>query len=152
MSDSEHGMLAPVMYPQGGLPREFRMAGGGFGRMVLPFVAILVFFGLVMLALFSIFLGLSGGIAAAVVGPLVLLGVLYRKFTRMKSGTVVRFSEYGVELSDAMGFRIRLLWPDITRIGEVHTQMAKPGAIGTEDGLKVGVGPMRSQGIIGWGE
>jgi hypothetical protein len=125
---------------------------GGFGRMLLPFVLLLVFFGMVMLLLFSIFLGLAGGIVAAVVGPLVLLGVLYGKFSRMKNGTVIRFSEYGVELSDAMGFRIRLMWPDITRIGQVHTQMAKPGAIGPDDGLQVGVGAVKSQGIIGWGE
>jgi hypothetical protein len=147
----DRGILGFVMYPQGGLPREFRMAGG-FGRMVLPFVLLLVFFGMIMLLLFSIFLGLAGGIVAAVVGPLVLLGVLYGKFSRMKNGTVVRFSEYGVELSDTMGFRIRLAWPDITRIGQVHTQMAKPGAIGSDDGLQVSVGPVKSQGVIGWGE
>jgi hypothetical protein len=145
-------MLAGVSYPQGGLPREFRMGGGGFGRMVLPFVIVLVFFAAVMLLLFSIFFGLLGGIIAAIVGPLALLGVLYGKFARMKSGTVVRFSEQGVELSDAKGFHMRLAWPDITRIGRVDTQMANPGAIGEQGGVQVAVGAMQSQGIIGWGQ
>jgi hypothetical protein len=136
----------------GALPREFRMAGGGFGRMVLPFVLLLVFFAAVMLLLGSIFAGLVGGIAVSVVSTAIMVGVLYGKFSRMKSGTVVRFSEYGVELSDTKGFRIRLYWPDITRIGQVDTRMADPGAVGPENGVQVSVGAMKSQGVIGWGE
>jgi len=150
-----HGILARVSYPYlapGGLPREFRMAGGGFGRMVLPFVLLLVFFAAIMLLLGSIFAGLAGGIAISVVSTAIMVGVLYAKFSRMKSGTVVRFSEYGVELSDTKGFRIRLNWPDLTRVGQVDTQMANPQSVGEQNGVQVGVGAMQSQGIIGWGE
>ncbi|HEY0450667.1 hypothetical protein [Actinophytocola sp.] len=134
------------------LPREFRMASGGFGRMVLPFVFVLVFFFAVMLLLGSVFGGMLGGIIAAVVGTGALVGVLYRKFARMRSGTVVRFSEYGVELTDTLGFRVWLRWPDITRMGRVDTRMAAADKFGPEDGLQVGVGAMRSLGLIGWGE
>jgi hypothetical protein len=150
-----HGILANVSYPYqapGGLPREFRMAGGGFGKMALPFVAMLVLFAAIMLLLGSIVAGLLGGIIAAVVGTGALVGVLYVKFSRMKQGTVVRFSEYGVELSDMKGFRVRLSWPDITRVGQVDTQMANPGTVGEDNGVQVSVGAMKSQGIIGWGE
>ena len=140
-----------MSYPSQALPREFRMAGGGFGKMVLPFVALLVFFAAVMLLLGSVVAGLVGGIIAAVVGTGALVGVLYGKFNRMKQGTVVRFSEYGVELSDAMGYRIRLDWPDITRIGEVRSQMANPSAVGVEGGAHVNAGAVRTQGVIGWG-
>jgi hypothetical protein len=128
------------------------MASGGFGRMALPFVVLLVFFAAVMLLLGSIFFGLAGGIVAAVVGTGALVGVLYGKFARMKQGTVVRFSEYGVELSDTMGFLIRLAWPDVTRIGEVDSRMGNPTAVGHGGGVHVGVGAMRSLGLIGWGQ
>jgi hypothetical protein len=134
------------------LPREFRMAGGGFGKMVLPFVLMLVFFAAVMLLLGSIFAGLIGGIIAAVVGTGALVAVLYTKFARMKQGTLVRFSEYGVELSDTKGFRITLYWPDITQIGQVDSQMANPSAIGEQGGVQVAVGAMKNTGIIGWGQ
>lgn len=127
------------------------MAGGGFGKMALPFVFLLIFFAVVMLLLGSVFAGLIGGIIAAVIGTGALVGVLYAKFNRMKQGTVVRFSEYGVELSDTMGYLIRLNWPDITRIGEVRSQMANPTALGAEGGVRVGAGAVRTEGIIGWG-
>jgi hypothetical protein len=140
----------PYVQP-GGLQREFRMVGGGFGKMALPFVAMLVFFAAIMLLLGSIVAGLLSGITAAVIGTGALVGVLYAKFNRMKQGTVVRFSEYGVELSDTKGFRVRLNWPDITRVGQVDTQMANPGAVGEDNGVQVSVGAMKSQGIIGWG-
>lgn len=128
------------------------MAGGGFGRMAMPFVFVLVLFAAVMLLLGSIFGGLLGGIIAAVVGTGALVGVLYAKFAKMKQGTVVRFSEYGVELLDAKGFHLRLNWPDITRVGVVHSQMADPGAVGHENGVQASVGAMASQGVIGWGQ
>lgn len=99
--------LGRVGYPYGppgpALPREFRMAAGGFGRMAAPFIAMLVFFFAIMLLLSSIFGGLLVGIPVAVVATGALVGVLYSKFTRLRSGTVVRFSEYGVELSDQLG-------------------------------------------------
>src|SRR5262245_61719475 len=126
------------------------MADGGFGRMVLPFVFMLVFFFAVMLLLASIFAGLIGGIAIAVAATGALVVVLYLKFTRVKKGTVVRFSEYGVELSDKLGFRVTLAWQDITKIGQVNTQMANPEAIESGD-VTASIGAMRSQGVIGWG-
>ena len=133
------------------LPREFRMSGG-FGRVALPYVFVLIFFFAIMLLLGSIFAGLWGGIGIAVVATGALVGVLFAKFRKMSTGTVVRFSEYGVELSDQLGFRIRLLWPDITRIGQVDTRMSGAGKIGEEGGVQVGVGSIKSQGLIGWGE
>ncbi len=42
------------MYPDQALPREFRMVGGGFGKMVLPFAVMLVFFAAIMLLLGSV--------------------------------------------------------------------------------------------------
>lgn len=122
-----------MSYPNQALPREFRMAGGGFGKMVLPYVFLLVFFAAVMLLLGSVFGGIVGGIIAAVVGTAALVGVLWSKFNRMRQGTVVRFSEYGVELSDTLGYQIRLNWPDITRIGEVKSHMSNPTAAGARD-------------------
>jgi hypothetical protein len=133
------------------LPREFRMSGG-FGRVALPYVFVLVFFFAIMLLLGSIFAGLWGGIGIAIVATGALVGVLFAKFKKMATGTVVRFSEYGVELSDQMGFRIRLLWPDITRIGQVDTRMSGADKIGEDGGVQVGVGSIKSQGVIGWGE
>jgi hypothetical protein len=138
------------VYPYQALPREFRMAGGGFGRMALPFAFVLVLFAAIMLLLGSILAGLIGGIIAAVVGTGALLGVLYAKYARMKKGTVVRFSEYGVELFDTMGFHIRLGWGDITRVGPVDSRMADPGAVDA-GGVQVGVGAMQTLGVIGWG-
>jgi hypothetical protein len=137
------------MYPNQ-LPREFRMASGGFGRMALPFVAMLVLFAFIMLALGWVFAGPAGGIGAAVVGTGALVGVLYSKFRRMKEGTVVRFSEYGVELSDTLGFHVRLGWRDMTRLGKVNTRMASPEAVGED--IKVSIGSMNSLGLIGWGD
>ncbi|MFI7675567.1 hypothetical protein [Actinophytocola sp. NPDC049390] len=140
-----------MSYPHQALPREFRMAGGGFGKIVLPFAFLLVFFAVIMLLLGSVVAGLPGGIIAAVVGTGALVGVLYGKFNRMKQGTVVRFSEYGVELSDTMGYQIRLNWPDITRIGEVRSQMANPSTVGLQGGVRVNAGAVKTQGVIGWG-
>lgn len=141
-----------MTYPNQALPREFRMAGGGFGKMVLPFVFLLVFFAAVMLLLGSVVAGLPGGIVASVVGTGALVGVLYRKFDRMKQGTVVRFSEYGVELSDTMGFQIRLGWPDITRVGEVRSRMASPSVVGFRGSVRGNAGTVKTHGIIGWGQ
>jgi hypothetical protein len=139
-----------VIHP-GALPREFRMAQGGFGRMAAPFVLMLVFFFAVMLLLGSVFGGLVGGIVAAVLGTGALVGALYGKFRRMRAGTVVRFSEYGVELFDQLGFHVRLGWRDLTRIGQVDSRMAAPDAVGGGD-VQVAVGAMRSVGLIGWGD
>lgn len=140
-----------MSYPNQALPREFRMVGGGFGKMVLPYVFLLVFFAAVMLLLGSVFGGIVGGVVAAVIGTGALVGVLWSKFNRLKQGTVVRFSEYGVELSDTLGYQIRINWPDITRVGEVRSQMSNPTVAGVEGGLQVGAGAVRTQGIIGWG-
>jgi hypothetical protein len=128
------------------------MAAGGFGRMVVPFVFMLVFFFVVMLLLGSIIGGLVTGIAVAIGATAGLVAVLYGKFRRMRAGTVIRFSQYGVELSDQLGFRARLTWPDITRLGEVDTRMATPRSVGHGTGTRARVGSMKSLGLIGWGE
>jgi hypothetical protein len=129
------------------------MAGGGFGRMVVPFVVVLVFFFVIMLLLGSIIGdGLAVGIPVAVGATAGLVAVLYKKFRRMSEGTVVRFSEHGVELSDQLGFRVRLAWTDMTRLGEVDTRMASPRSIGHGAGARARVGVMKSLGLIGWGE
>lgn len=125
---------------------------GGFGRMVAPFVVLLVFFFAVMLLLGSILGGLGVGIPVAVVATGAMVAVLYGKFRRMRDGSVVRFSEYGVELSDQLGFRVRLAWRDMTRVGEVDTRMANPRSIGHGAGVRVRAGVLRSLGLIGWGE
>jgi hypothetical protein len=118
--------------------------------MVLPFVFMLALLAAIMYVLGYVVGGVVGGLIGSVVGTAIMVGVLYRKFVRMKSGTVVRFSEHGVELSDPLGFRIRLLWPDMTRIGQVNTRMASSAAVGGD--LQVGIGEMKSRGIIGWGD
>jgi hypothetical protein len=118
--------------------------------MVLPFVLMLVLLAVIMYVLGYVVGGVAGGLVGSVVVTGVMVGVLYRKFARMKNGTVVHFSEYGVELTDTLGFRIRLLWPDITRIGQVNSRMASPEAVGGD--LQVSVGEMKSRGIIGWGD
>lgn len=120
--------------------------------MVLPFVLLLAFFAVVVSLLASVFAGLLGGIAIAVAATGVMVAVLYAKFARMRTGTVVRFSEYGVELSDKLGFHVRLAWRDITHIGQVNTQMADPSEIDGGGDISVGVGAMKSQGILGWGD
>lgn len=128
------------------------MAGGGFGRMAVPFVAILAFFFVIMLLLGSIIGGLVVGIPVAIGSTAALVAVLYAKFRRMESGTVVRFSEYGVELSDRLGFRIRLGWRDITRLGQVDSRMAGPRRVGYAGSARIRAGAMQSLGLIGWGE
>lgn len=126
------------------------MVGGGFGRFILPFLLMLALLAAICYVLGYVVGGVAGGAIGSVVVTGVMAGVLYRKFARMKNGTVVRFSEYGVELSDALGFHIRLYWRDITQIGQVNTQMASPEAMGGD--LQVSVGAMKSRGVIGWGE
>lgn len=126
------------------------MAGGGFGRVLVPFVVVLVFFFAIMLLIGSIIGGLETGIPVAIGATAGLVFVRYRDFQRMREGTVVRFSEYGVELGDHLGFRIRLAWPDVTRLGEVDTRLAAPRSIGA--GAWMRVGRTTSLGLIGWGE
>jgi hypothetical protein len=135
------------------LPSEFKIAGGGFGRMLGPFIAVLVMGFLVGLLLGAIITQSTiGGIGIGAAFTLLLVGILYRKFARMKAGTVVRFSPHGVELSDRMGFHLRLRWPDMLQVGTVATQMANPGSVGVNGGMQVRVGAMQSLGLIGWGE
>jgi hypothetical protein len=129
------------------------MAGGGFGRMLGPFIAALVMGFLVGLLLGAIITQSTiGGIGIGAAFTLLLVAILYRKFARMKSGTVLRFSPHGVELNDAMGFNLRLRWPDVLQLGTVQTQMANPRSVGVDGGTQVKVGAMQSQGLIGWGD
>ncbi|MGW3348419.1 hypothetical protein ACWDA3_34435 [Nonomuraea rubra] len=132
---------------------EFRMRAGGFPRFLAPFIAPLVLFFAVMLLLGAILTNstpLGAVIAAAATG--VLVAVLAVKHRRLATGTVVRFSADGVELADALGFRVRLRWPDITRIDVVETQLATPRRVGRPGGARARVGPLRSPGLVGWGE
>jgi hypothetical protein len=69
-----------------------------------------------------------------------LVAEQYRKFLRMKQATLVRFSEYGVELIDTRGYCVRLRWRDMTRVGWVQTQ------------LDSGEGSDWNIGLSGWGE
>jgi len=141
-----------VSYPQQ-LPREFRIESG-FGKIAAPFIIMIIFFGVIMLLLGSVVSGeLIGGIIAAVVGCAALVGVLFVKFKNMQSGTVLRLSEYGVELVDTnRGFYMRLNWPDATRVGHVSTQMVNPKSVGEQGGVQVSVGAHQSEGLIGWGQ
>ncbi|MFC7101579.1 hypothetical protein ACFQQB_14560 [Nonomuraea rubra] len=128
------------------------MRAGGFPRFLAPFLAPLVLFFAVMLLLGAILTNstpLGAVIAAAATG--VLVAVLAVKHRRLATGTVVRFSADGVELSDALGFRVRLRWPDITRIDVVETQLAAPRRVGRPGGARARVGPLRSPGLVGRG-
>ncbi len=118
-----------------------------------PFLLSLVLFFLIMLFLGSALFGgeAAGGVLVAVVTSGVLVGIQYSKYLRMQDGTVLRFSEHGVELTDMRGWRVSLGWRDITHVGPVVTQMANPKPVGP-DAVKVSIGPMRSLGISGWGE
>lgn len=125
---------------------------GGFGRMAAPFIALLVFFFLITLLLGSALTrSVAGGIGIGAACTLIMVFVLYGKFSKMRTGTVVRFSVHGVELSDTRGFHVWLRWPDITRVGTVHTQLANPKSVGTEGGTTAAVGALTSLGLIGWG-
>ncbi|MEV0615561.1 hypothetical protein AB0I81_19760 [Nonomuraea sp. NPDC050404] len=132
---------------------EFRMRSGSFPRFLAPFIAPLVlFFGVCLLlgAIFTQSTPLGAVVGALATGGLV--AVLAAKHRRLASGTVVRFSPDGVELTDSLGFRVRLRWPDITRIDVVDTQLANPRRVGRPGGARVRVQPLRSVGLIGWGE
>ncbi|PZG31039.1 hypothetical protein C1I98_30495 [Spongiactinospora gelatinilytica] len=110
-------------------------------------------FFLVMLLLGAVFTTTTvGGVLVGLVGTGVLVGVLARKYAKMADRTVIRFSPLGVELEDGSGFRARLAWGDITRVGEVQTRMASPRTIGRPGGMRVRAGAMHSLGLIGWGE
>lgn len=97
--------------------------------------------------------GWWGAIAIAGAAAGAFVGRLFSSFRRTQTGTVVRFSEQGVELSDKVGFRVRLRWPDITRVDEVETRLSAPvrsrrlfRAVKTNDGV------LKSPGLLGWGE
>ncbi|MEV4171131.1 hypothetical protein [Nonomuraea sp. NPDC049709] len=132
---------------------EFRIRAGSFPRFLAPFLAPLVLFFAVCLLLGAIFTGSTP--LGAVLGALatgVLVAVLAAKHRRLASGTVIRFSADGVELTDSYGFRVRLRWPDITRVDVVDTQLANPRRLGRPGGVRARVQPSRSVGLIGWGE
>ncbi|MFB4277227.1 hypothetical protein ACBJ59_18195 [Nonomuraea sp. MTCD27] len=132
---------------------EFRIRAGSFPRFLAPFIAPLVLFFAVCLLLGAILTGSTP--LGAVLGALatgVLVAVLAAKHRRLASGTVVRFSADGVELTDSYGFRVRLRWPDITRVDVVDTQLANPRRLGRPGAMRARVQPLRSVGLIGWGE
>ncbi|WP_327089871.1 hypothetical protein OIE66_04425 [Nonomuraea sp. NBC_01738] len=132
---------------------EFRIRPGSFWRFAAAFAGPLLLFFLVCLLLGAIATGstpLGTVIGLACAGA--LLAVVAAKHRRLVTGTVVRFTDEAVELSDAYGFRVRLRWPDITRIDAVDTRVAAPGAIGRRGGLRVRARPLRATGLVGWGE
>ncbi|MFI6739685.1 hypothetical protein ACIBI9_42755 [Nonomuraea sp. NPDC050451] len=132
---------------------EFRIRAGNFPRFVAPFVAPFALFFAVCLLLGAIFTGSTPlGAAIGALATAALLAVLVAKHRRLTTGTVVRFSADGVELADSYGFRVRLRWPDITRIDVVDTQLAGPRRFGRPGGVRVRVEPLRSVGLVGWGE
>ncbi|MGP3934883.1 hypothetical protein [Nonomuraea sp. KM88] len=132
---------------------EFRIRSGSLPRFVAPFAALLVLFFVVILLLGAIFTGSTLlGIAIGALATGGLLAVLVAKHRRMSSGTVVRFTAEGVELTDSLGFRVHLRWPDITRIDVVDTQLANPRRVGRPGGVRVRAQALRSVGLIGWGE
>ncbi|MEO3792556.1 hypothetical protein ABGB14_20280 [Nonomuraea sp. B10E15] len=132
---------------------EFRIRAGSLPRFVAPFAALLVLFFVVILLLGAIFTGSTLlGIAIGALATGGLLAVLVAKHRRMSSGTVVRFTAEGVELTDSLGFRVHLRWPDITRIDVVDTQLANPRRVGRPGGVRVRAQALRSVGLIGWGE
>ncbi|MEO3800969.1 hypothetical protein [Nonomuraea sp. B1E8] len=132
---------------------EFRIRAGSFPRFVAPFAALLVLFFVVILLLGAIFTGSTLlGIAIGALATGGLLAVLAAKHRRMSSGTVVRFTADGVELTDSLGFRVHLRWAGITRIDVVDTQLANPRRVGRPGGVRVRAQALRSVGLIGWGE
>lgn len=132
---------------------EFRIRAGSFPRILAPFVAPLVLFFAVCLLLGAIFTGSTPlGVLIGALATGVLVAVLAAKHRRLASGTVARFSADGVELTDSYGFRVRLRWPDITRIDIVDTQLADPRRVGRPGGARARVQPLRSVGLVGWGE
>ncbi|MEV0378556.1 hypothetical protein [Nonomuraea sp. NPDC050643] len=132
---------------------EFRIRAGGFPRFLAPFIAPLALFFAVCLLLGAILTGSTpGGVAIGALATAALLAALAVKHRRLTAGTVARFSADGVELTDALGFRVRLRWPDIARIDIVDTRLASPRRIGRPGGARVRVQPLRSVGLIGWGE
>ncbi|RJL30383.1 hypothetical protein [Bailinhaonella thermotolerans] len=133
-------------------PAEFRPRTS-FPRFAAPFLPPLVLFFLVMLLLGAILTGSSaGGAAVGALGVAVLALVLAARHRALTAGTVLRLGPDGVTLRDAKGFRVRLAWADVTRIGPVETRMASPRRIGRPGGLRVRAGALRSHGLIGWGE
>lgn len=136
----------------GDLPREFRITGG-FGRVVWSYKSILV-------ALFVIFgvvsvdaVGWWGAVAAGGAVDGLFVGKLFSNFRRMQANTVAAFSEQGVEWRDKIGLRVRLRWPDVTRIDEVEFRQSPPhedrrGMIR----MKSNDGVIKLQGLVGWGE
>ncbi|MEV5497576.1 hypothetical protein AB0M50_19485 [Nonomuraea fuscirosea] len=132
---------------------EFRLRAAGFPRFLLPFIAPLVLFFAVCLLLGAILTNDTAlGVVIGALATGVLVAVLAGKHRRLVTGTVVRFSADGVELADSHGFRVRLRWPDITRVGVVDTQPADPRVIGRPGAARARVRPLRSTGLIGWGE
>lgn len=134
------------------LPREFRMSGS-FGRVVRSYAFVLVSFFALVLVVSASFAGWWGGIAIAAAAVGAVVARVFSKFRAMRTGTVVRFSEQGVELSDQVGFRVRLLWPDIVRIGEVETRLsAPPRNRRLFRDVQVRDGVLTAPGVVGWGE
>lgn len=124
-------------------------------RANLRFVPLLVVFYAIMIALGSLPFGgrTLPGMVIGLVPTAFLVLRLYFKARRGILSTVLRMSPAGVEWWDNYGFHVRLRWERIVRIGEVHTEMTKPGArVGMPGGTQLTVEAWRNSGLIGWGE
>ncbi|MFC4112373.1 hypothetical protein [Nonomuraea zeae] len=132
---------------------EFRIRAGSFPRFAAPFAAPLGLLFVACLLLGAILTNSTPlGILTGALATAAMLAVLAVKHRRLVSGTVVRFSADGVELTDSYGFRVRLRWPDITRIDVVNTRLANPRRLGRPGGVRVRVQALPSAGLVGWGE
>ncbi|MGI5273888.1 hypothetical protein ACQEUU_32440 [Nonomuraea sp. CA-218870] len=132
---------------------EFRIRQRALGRFVAPFALHLVLFFVAAVVLGGVLTrdGLwSLVIAMAATGALV--GALVSRYRRMVRGTVVRFSDAGVEMTDTYGFRLRLKWADIERVDAVESRMPSPRRVTRPGGVRVRAGAMQSLGLVGWGE
>lgn len=98
------------------------MTSDRFGPMLLPSAVQLVLLFLFTLTVGSaLFRGnVCGGMMVALAVTGTVIGVQYAKFSRAQSGTVLRFSEGGIEFEDHTGFHVRLYWGDIIRLDRVH--------------------------------
>lgn len=122
-------------------------------RANLRFLPLLVILFFIMTALGSLPFGgrLLPGLAVGAVVTAVMVLRLYAKGRRGFLSTVLRMSPAGVEWWDGHGFHVRLRWDQITRVGEVHTAMTKPGArVGVSGDVQLTVRAWENTGLIGW--
>ncbi|GAB3492043.1 hypothetical protein [Nocardiopsis coralliicola] len=152
----------PPPFPPRGDPSvtEMRPGAGAAVRPLLAMLPVLGMFFVVLLLLGSILFeslapgtGMAGGTAVGAVGALGSAVLLWRRFAGNLRGTVVLASPVGVELTDPMGFHVRLRWVDTTEVGPVDTAVADPRGVRAGAGTRrVAAKQVRQLGLIGYGE